>query len=131
MQASHQRMRFLYRHGLILEICHICMDSLIIYLHGYVNNSKFIKKNSPESRPDKIPLNATIMLIKPLMPQFYIYIYIYRCIYLFILDPEGPIVQQISKVVGLQLIRYCYHVSDTTLARQVDQFVAVSISSYR
>ena len=41
-------MRFLYRDGLILETCHICMDSLIISLHGNVNNSKFIKK---------IPLN--------------------------------------------------------------------------
>ena len=30
---------------------HICMDSLIISLHGNVNNSKFIKRNSPESRP--------------------------------------------------------------------------------
>ena len=30
---------------------HICMDSLIISLHGNVNNSKFIKTNSPESRP--------------------------------------------------------------------------------
>ena len=27
------------------------MDSLIISLHGNVNNSKFIKKNPPESRP--------------------------------------------------------------------------------
>ena len=26
---------------------HICMDSLIISLHGNVNNSKFIKKNIP------------------------------------------------------------------------------------
>ena len=47
MQASHQNMRFLYRNGLILESCHICMDSLIISLHGNVNNSKFIKKNIP------------------------------------------------------------------------------------
>ncbi len=30
---------------------HTCMDSLIIFLHGNVNNSKFIKKNSPEFRP--------------------------------------------------------------------------------
>ena len=28
-----------------------CMDSSIISLHGNVNNSKFILKNSPESRP--------------------------------------------------------------------------------
>ena len=33
-----------------METC-ICMDSLIISLHGNVNNSKFIKKNTPESRP--------------------------------------------------------------------------------
>ena len=36
-----------YRNGFILESCHICMDSLIISLHGNVNNSKFIKKNIP------------------------------------------------------------------------------------
>ena len=47
MQASHQKMRFLYRNGFILETCHICMDSLIISLHGNVNNSKFIKKKNP------------------------------------------------------------------------------------
>ena len=47
MQASHPNMRFLYRNGFILESCHICMDSLIISLHGNVNNSKFIKKNIP------------------------------------------------------------------------------------
>ncbi len=49
MQASHQNMRFLYRNGFILEnvIKNICMDSLIISLHGNVNNSKFIKKNIP------------------------------------------------------------------------------------
>ena len=47
MQASHQNMRFLYRNGFILESCHICMDSLIISLHGNVNNSKFLKKNIP------------------------------------------------------------------------------------
>ena len=40
-------MRFLYRNGFILESYHICMDSLIISLHGNVNNSKFIKKNIP------------------------------------------------------------------------------------
>ena len=45
-------MRFLYINGFILETCLICMDSLIISLHGNVNNSKFIKnKNPPESRP--------------------------------------------------------------------------------
>ena len=43
-----------------------------------------------------------------------------------ILEPEGPMIQQISKVVGLQIIRYCYHVSDTTLARQADRVVTVS-----
>ena len=39
-------------------------------------------------------------------------------------------IQQISKVVGVQIIRYCSHVSDATLA---DRFVAVSIigSMYR
>ena len=56
MQASHQNMRFLYRNGFILESCHICMDSLIISLHANVNNSKFIKKNSPEFRPAPPPL---------------------------------------------------------------------------
>ena len=51
MQVSHQKMRFLYRNGLILETRHICMDSLIMSLHGNVNNSKFIKnKNSHEFR---------------------------------------------------------------------------------
>ena len=53
----------------------------------------------------------------------------YSSIDLFMLDPEGPMIQRISNVVGLQIIRYCYHVSDATLARQVDRFVAVSISS--
>ena len=50
MQASHQKMRFLYRNGFILETCHIYVwvHSLIISLHGNVNNSKLIKK---------IPLN--------------------------------------------------------------------------
>ena len=38
-------MRFLCINGLILETCHICMDSYIVSLHGNVNNSKFIKKN--------------------------------------------------------------------------------------
>ena len=33
-----------------------CKDSLIISLHGDVNNSKFAKKHSPESRPTP-PLN--------------------------------------------------------------------------
>ena len=51
------------------------------------------------------------------------------CIYLFILDPEGPMIQQIPKVVGVQIICYCSHVSDVTLARQTDRFVAVPISS--
>ena len=35
----------------------MCVDSVIISLHGNVNNSKLIKKiNSPESRP-ATPLN--------------------------------------------------------------------------
>ena len=45
-----KKMRFLNINGFIMETC-ICMDSLIISLHGNVNNSKFIKKNTPESRP--------------------------------------------------------------------------------
>ena len=49
-------------------------------------------------------------------------------IYLFIIDPEDPMLRQISKVVGLQLVRYSYLVSDATLARQADRFVAVIIS---
>ena len=49
-------------------------------------------------------------------------------IYLFIINPEGPMIRQISKVVGLQIVRYCYHVSDATLTRQADRFVAVIIS---
>ncbi len=56
MQASHQNMRFLYRNGFILESCHICMDSLIISLHGNVNNSKFIKKNIPLNFDQHPPL---------------------------------------------------------------------------
>ena len=51
------------------------------------------------------------------------YIYI-----LFIIDPECPMIRQISKVVGLQLVRYSYLVSDATLGRQADRFVAVIIS---
>ena len=58
MQASHQDMRFLYRNGFILETCHICMDSLIISLHGNVNNSKFIKKN-PLNFDQHPPLNIS------------------------------------------------------------------------
>ena len=49
-----QKMRFLYINGFILETCHnIYMESLIILLHGNVNNSKFIKTNPPppEIRP--------------------------------------------------------------------------------
>ena len=34
------------------------MDSLIISLHGNVNNSKFIKKNSTEFRPAPPPLRG-------------------------------------------------------------------------
>ena len=45
MQASRQKMRFLYINGFLLESCHICMESLIICLHTNVNNSKFNKKN--------------------------------------------------------------------------------------
>ena len=45
MQASHQKMRFLYRNGFILDTCHICMDTFIISLHRNVNNSKLILKN--------------------------------------------------------------------------------------
>ena len=40
-----RNMCFLYIHGFLLETCHIiilCMESLIIYLHGNVNNSKCI-----------------------------------------------------------------------------------------
>ena len=40
-------------------------------------------------------------------------------------------IQQMSKVVGLHIIRYYDHVSDATLACQADRFVAVSISSCR
>ena len=54
-------MRFLYRNGFILETCHICMDSLIIYLHGNVNNSKFIKK-IPLNLDQHPPLNFTIII---------------------------------------------------------------------
>ena len=36
------------------------MNSLIISLHGNVNNSRFIKQNSPESRP-ATPLNLTLL----------------------------------------------------------------------
>ena len=50
------------------------------------------------------------------------YIYI-----VFISDTEGPMVQHLSKFVGLHIIRYGNQVSDATLARQ-DRFVAVSIS---
>ena len=32
---------------IILETCHICMESLTISLHGNVNKSKFIKNNFP------------------------------------------------------------------------------------
>ena len=46
-------------------------------------------------------------------------------IYLFIIDAEDPMIRQISKVAGLQLVRYCYLASDATLARQADRFVAV------
>ena len=42
-----QNMRFLYINGFIFETCHIFMESLIIYLHRNVKNSKFIKKMSP------------------------------------------------------------------------------------
>ena len=35
-------------------------------------------------------------------------------------------IRQISKVVGVEITRYCSH---ATLARQADQFIAVSISS--
>ena len=48
-----QKMRFLYINGFILETCHRCMDSLII---GNVNNSKFIKKNWPDTCPVKLCL---------------------------------------------------------------------------
>ena len=48
---------------------------------------------------------------------------------LFISDTEGPIVQQLSKFVGLHIIRYGNHISDATLAGQADWFVAVSIRS--
>ena len=34
-------------------------------------------------------------------------------------------IQQISKVVGVQIIRYCSHISDATLARQADLFVQI------
>ena len=56
-----QKCVFVYINGFILETCPICMDSLIISLHGNVNNSKFIKQNSPESRP-ATPLNKLVML---------------------------------------------------------------------
>ena len=36
-------------------------------------------------------------------------------------------VQQLSKFVGLHIIRYCNHIIDATLARQADRFVAVTI----
>ena len=40
-----QKMRILYINGFILETCHICMESLIISLHGKVKTSKFLKKS--------------------------------------------------------------------------------------
>ena len=48
MQVSHKRWVF-YINGFIMETCHIilCMESLIIYLHRNVNNSKFLKKYYP------------------------------------------------------------------------------------
>ena len=60
-----QNMRFLYTNGFILETCHICMESLIIYLHRNVNNSKFIKKNSPEIRPAPPPLIVSKATLRP------------------------------------------------------------------
>ena len=54
-------------------------------------------------------------------------------LYLLILDPEGlqQIGLSVSEVVGIHIIiRYCYHVSDATLARQADRFVVFSISSF-
>ena len=64
MHALHQNMRFLYRNGFILESCHICMDSLIISLHGNVNNTKFIKKNIPlnfDQHPPLKPLTISVL----------------------------------------------------------------------
>ena len=40
------------------------MDSLVISLHGNVNNSKFIKKNSPESRPDTRPVKLSLLVMR-------------------------------------------------------------------
>ena len=45
-----------YRNGFILESCHIRIDSLIISLHGNVNNSKFIKTNIPLNFDQHPPL---------------------------------------------------------------------------
>ena len=48
---------------------------------------------------------------------------------LFISDPERVPWYNSSKYVGLHIIHYGNHVSDATLARQADRFVAVSIRS--
>ena len=53
-----QEMRFLYINEFILESCHICMESLTICLHRNVNNSKFIKKNSPLKFDQYLPLSC-------------------------------------------------------------------------
>ena len=55
------KMRFLCINRFILETCHICMDSLIISLHGNVNNSKFIKK-IPLNLDQPSPLNLFILI---------------------------------------------------------------------
>ena len=50
-------------------------------------------------------------------------------IYIFIHNgPRGSHVTSDIKLVGLQLVRYSYLVSDATLARQADRFVANIIS---
>ena len=57
------------------------------------------------------------------------HIYIHVYIYIFIHNrPRGSHDTADIKVVGLQLVRYSYLVSDATLARQADRFVAVIIS---
>ena len=60
-----QKMRFLYINGYILETCHICMESLIIYLRRNVNNSKFIKTKFPLKFDQHTPLIVSKATLRP------------------------------------------------------------------